>query len=98
MFNYMLLLKFWLLMLCGILGYTFGWFFTEEYRLADKHPLFRFKGFECRACLSFHITWVLAVSAALCFSDWIMLMVGVFFAFMIHIGLRLDEKEKTIKI
>ena len=94
----MLAIKFLLLILSVLFGYTLGWYFTESYRLADKHPLFRFKAFECRKCLSFHIAWVTSTFISLIFSDWIMFIIGLFFAIMLHIGLRIDEKEKTIII
>lgn len=94
----MLAFKFLLLIFSVLFGYTLGWYFTESYRLADKHPLFRFKAFECRKCLSFHIAWVTSTFISLIFPDWIMFIIGLFFAIMLHIGLRIDEKEKTIII
>jgi len=94
----MLAIKFILLVLSVLIGYTFGWYFTEQYRLADKHPLFQFEGFECRQCLSFHIAWVTSTFISLIFNDWIMLIIGVFFAFMLYIGLRIDQRKKTITI
>lgn len=86
------------LLIGAIIGYSLGWFFTERYRLADKHPLLQFKAFECRGCLTFHITWVTTTIMSLAFGDWIMLAFGIFFAFMIYLGIRIDEKNKTIKI
>ena len=95
----MLGVKFITLVLSVFIGYVFGWLFTEtDYRLADKHPLFRFEAFECRQCLSFHIAWVTSTFISLLFGDWIMLAIGVFFAFMLYIGIRIDTKNKTIKI
>lgn len=92
----MLAIKFILLVLSVLIGYTFGWYFTEKNRLADKHQLFRFEAFECRQCLSFHIAWVTSTIISLLFADWLMLTIGVFFAFMLYIGLRIDQKRKTI--
>ena len=94
----MLAVKFLLLILSVFLGYTLGWYFTEQYRLADKHRLFQFEAFECRKCLSFHIAWVTSTFISLLFSDWIMFTIGLFFAIMLHIGLRIDERNKTVKI
>lgn len=93
-----LIIKFLLLLVGGAVGYTLGWYFTEECRLADKHPLFRFEAFQCRQCLSFHITWVTTTIMSLAFGDWIMLGVGLFFAFMIFLGIRIDEKNRTISV
>jgi len=94
----MLAIKFILLVLSVLVAYALGYYFTEEYRLADKHPLFNFQAFECRQCLSFHISWVTSTFISLLFGDWIMVTVGVFFAFMLYLGLRIDQKRKTIII
>lgn len=94
----MLAIKFLLLILSVFLGYFLGYFFTEtKYRLA-RYDVFRMTVWECRKCLSFHIAWVTSTFISLLFSDWIMFTIGLFFAIMLHIGLRIDEKSKTIKI
>lgn len=92
----MLAIKFILLIISVFIGYILGWLFTEKYRLADKHPLFRFEAFECRQCLSFHIAWVTSTFISLLLGDWLMLAIGVFFAFMLYFGLKIDQKRKTI--
>lgn len=94
----MLAIKFILLVLSVLIGYTFGWYFTEQYRLADKHPLFQFEGFECRQCLSFHIAWVTSTFISLLFEDWIMLIIGIVMALMMFWGLKIDQRKKTITI
>lgn len=95
----MLTIKFLLLVACVLIGYTLGFIFTEDedFRLS-KHRLFQFEAFECRQCLSFHITWVLTTLSATLFEDWYMFIVGLFFAFMLYVGLRIDKNKKTIKI
>lgn len=94
----MLAIKFIILVLCVLAGYTLGFIFTEtKYRLG-RYPLFQFQAFECRKCLSTHITWVLTTLASCIFSDWKMFIVGLFFATMLFIGLYIDEKNKTIKL
>lgn len=94
----MLAIKFILLVLCVLIGYTLGYVLTEtEYRLA-RYPLFQFQAFECRKCLSTHITWVLTTLTACIFYSWWMFMVGLFFAAMLFVGLYIDEKNKIIKI
>lgn len=94
----MLAVKFLLLILSVFLGYFLGYFFTEtKYRLA-RYDVFRMMVWECRKCLSFHIAWVTSTFISLLFSDWIMFTIGLFFAIMLHIGLRIDERNKTIKI
>lgn len=92
--NGMIAIKFVLLVIFTLLGYTLGWFFTTRYDLASKSDLFDFKAFKCRPCLSFHITWVLQVFVSLLFNDFIMLVIGVIFAIILFIGLKLDEKER----
>lgn len=94
----MLAIKFLLLVVSVLLGYFLGYFLTEtKYRLA-RYDVFRMMVWECRKCLSFHIAWVTSTFISLLFSDWIMFTIGLFFAIMLHIGLRIDEKSKTIKI
>lgn len=85
--------------MCVLVGYTLGFIFTEddEFRLS-KYKLFQFEAFECRQCLSFHITWVLTTLCSTLFEDWYMLIIGLFFAFMLYVGLRIDKKRKTIKL
>ena len=96
--NLLLLIKFILLVGTVLLSYTLGWFFTEKYDLASKSPLFRFKAFECRPCLSFHFNWVISTCVSLLFGDWIMFVIGILFSFLLWAGLLIDEKEKTIKL
>lgn len=94
----MLAIKFIILVLCVLVGYTLGFIFTEtRYRLG-RYPLFQFQAFECRKCLSTHITWVLTTLSSCIFYSWEMFIVGLFFATMLFIGLYIDEKNKTIKL
>jgi uncharacterized protein YneF (UPF0154 family) len=94
----MLAIKFLLLILSVFLGYFLGYFFTEtKYRLA-KYDVFKMTVWECRKCLSTHITWVTSTFISLLFHDWIMFIIGLFFAAMLFIGLYIDQKNKTIYI
>lgn len=94
----MLAIKFIILVLCVLVGYTLGFIWTEtKYRLG-RYPLFQFQAFECRKCLSTHITWVLTTLASCIFSDLLMFIIGLFFASMLFTGLYIDEKNKTIKL
>lgn len=94
----MLAIKFIILVLCVLVGYTLGFIFTEtKYRLG-RYPLFQFQAFECRKCLSTHITWVLTTLSSCIFYSWEMFIVGLFFATMLFIGLYIDEKNKTIHL
>lgn len=94
----MLTIKFLLLVFSVLIGYIFGWYFTEKNRLADKHPLFRFEAFECRQCLSFHIVWVTSTAISLLFNDWIMVVFGIIMALVMYFGIKIDQKNKTIKV
>ena len=94
----MLAVKFLLLILSVLIGYFLGYFLTEtKYRLA-RYDVFKMTVWECRQCLSFHITWVLTTLSATLFEDWYMFIVGLFFAFMLYVGLRIDKNKKTIKL
>lgn len=94
----MLAIKFILLVFSVFLGYSLGWYFTEKNRLADKHQLFQFEAFECRQCLSFHIAWVCSTFISLLFGDWVMLVIGIMMALIMYVGIRIDIKNKTIKL
>ena len=94
----MLAVKFLLLILSVFLGYFLGYFLTEtKYRLA-RYDVFKMTVWECRKCLSTHIAWVTSTFISLLFNDWIMFTIGLFFAAMLFIGLRIDEKNRTVKI
>lgn len=94
----MLAVKFLLLVVSVLLGYFLGYFFTEtKYRLA-RLGVFKMTVWECRQCLSFHIAWVTSTFISLLFCDWYMLIIGIFFAFMLYIGLRIDQRKKTVYI
>lgn len=92
----MLAVKFILLVLSVFIGYTLGYVFTETKLRLAKWKLFQFEGFQCRPCLSFHIAWVTSTIISLLFGDWMMLLVGIGFAFMLWVGLKIDQKRKTI--
>lgn len=94
----MLLLKFIVLVFCVFLGYFLGYLFTEtRYRIA-RFKVFDFEAFRCRQCLSFHISWVLSSMMSMLFEDWVMLGVGVAFSFALYLGLKIDQKRKTIEL
>ena len=94
----MLAVKFLLLILSVLVGYFLGYLFTEKYQIVAKWEVLDFEGFKCRQCLSFHIAWVTSTVISLLFQDWIMLIIGVVFAFALFVGLKIDQKNKTIKI
>lgn len=102
MFNYEinmdLAIKFIILVGLTLLAYVLGYIFTETKLDLAKWRLFQFKAFECRPCLSFHICWVLTTFVSLIYMDWIMLIVGIVFAFVLFIGLKIDQKNKTLKL
>lgn len=94
----MLSFKFILLIISVFIGYILGYILTEKYNIASKWEILDFEAFKCRQCLSFHISWVTSTFISLLFGDWIMLLVGIAFAFMLFIGLKIDQRNKTIKI
>lgn len=96
--NILLIIKFALLLLSAFTGYLLGYFLTEtNYRLS-KYRVFQFKAFECRPCLSFHLAWITSTFVALSFTDWMMLVIGVIFAFALFAGLKIDQNNRTINI
>ena len=93
-----LAIKFIILVGLTLLAYVLGYIFTETKLDLARWKLFQFKAFECRPCLSFHICWVLTTFVSLIYMDWKMLIVGIVFAFVLFIGLKIDQKNKTIKL
>lgn len=91
-------IKFIILVGLTLLAYVLGYIFTETKLDLARWKLFQFKAFECRPCLSFHICWVLTTFVSLIYMDWKMLIVGIVFAFGLFIGLKIDQKNKTIKL
>ena len=94
----MMAVKFLLLVTSVFIGYIFGYIFTETKYSLSNYRMFDFEAFKCRQCLSFHITWVTSTFISLLFEDWIMLSIGVVFAFILFIGLKIDQKNRTISI
>lgn len=93
-----LMLKFAGLLLSAFAGYLLGYILTETDLRLSRFKIFQFKAFECRPCLSFHLAWVTSTFVALGFADWIMLIIGIIFAFALFAGLKIDEKNKTVLI
>lgn len=90
-------IKFIILVICTLTAYTLGYIFTETKYDLQQYPIFDFEAFKCRKCLSFHISWVLSTFISLLFNDWVMLVVGIIFAFALFIGLKIDENNRMIK-
>ena len=93
----MLAVKFILLVLSVFIGYLGGYLFAEKWNIG-RFKIFDFEGFKCRQCLSFHIAWVTSTIISLLFNDWTMLFIGIGFALMLFIGLKIDQKRKTIDL
>lgn len=93
----MLAVKFILLVLSVFIGYLGGYLFAEKWNIG-RFKIFDFEGFKCRQCLSFHIAWVTSTIISLLFNDWMMLLIGIGFALMLFIGLKIDQKRRTVDI
>ena len=91
----MIAIKFLILVLCVFLSYTLGFIFTEteKYDL-QQYRIFDFQAFKCRQCLTFHINWVISTFISLLFNDWLMLIVGFVFSFLLYLGLKLDNDKR----
>lgn len=94
----MLCIKFLILILVIFLAYTVGYYAVDVWDISSKHGLFKFTAFECRPCLTFHVSWVTSTAISLLFCDFVMLFIGILFALMTYIGLKKDVENKTIKI
>ena len=94
----MLCIKFLILVLVIFLAYTIGYYVVDVCDISTKHDLFRFTAFECRPCFTFHVAWVTSTAISLLFGDFMMLFIGILFAFMTYLGLKHDVENKTIKI
>lgn len=94
----MITVKFLLLITSVFIGYFLGYFLTETKYKLSRFDVFKMTVWECRQCLSFHIAWVTSTFISLLFEDWIMLSIGVVFAFILFIGLKIDQKNHTISI
>lgn len=93
----MITIKFIILLICVFLAYVLGYIFTETKYDLQRYEIFDFEAFKCRKCLSFHVSWVLTTIASTLFNDWIMFAVGIFFSFMLFLGLKIDEKLRQEK-
>lgn len=93
----MITIKFIILLICVFLGYVLGYVFTETKYDLQRYEIFDFEAFKCRKCLSFHVSWVLTTIASTLFNDWIMFAVGIFFSFMLFLGLKIDENKRQEK-
>lgn len=94
----MLVFKFILLLLSVFSGYILGFLLTETKFTLSRYRIFQFKAFECRPCLSFHIAWVISTIIGLYFENYLMIGIGILFAFALFIGLKQDQKHKTITL
>lgn len=93
----MLAVKFLLIVSSVLIGYFLGYFLTEYINLS-KWKVFDFHALTCRPCLSFHIAWVTSTITGLLMNDWWMVIIGIVFAFVLFVGLKIDQKEKTISL
>ncbi|MEN9918326.1 MAG: hypothetical protein RL662_762 [Bacteroidota bacterium] len=75
-----------------------GWLLTEtSFRLADKFHFFNKRPFNCRPCLTFHLTWIHAGAISLTESNIKLFLYGVLMAAVIWIGLEIENRNKMIK-
>lgn len=92
----MIAIKFILIVFLILISYVIGYIFTETKFYLAQFDIFKFKAFECRPCFTFHVSWVLQTFIALLFNDWIMLIVGVVFSFILYLGLYIDQKKRFV--
>lgn len=91
-------IKFLILILCILVAYILGYTFTIKYPLATKYDIFKFKIFECRKCLTFHIGWILTTFTSLLFDTYIvMLIFGVIFNLGFFYLMHKDERERFVE-
>ena len=81
-----------------LIAYILGYVLTEQYPISDKWKGFDQKPFNCRLCLSTHLSWVTSTAVALLWKSLPMLILGIVFAVALFIGLYTEQKRKTIEI
>lgn len=88
-----------LLVILDTAGMFFGILFTEKpkYRLADKYKWLDFKPFNCKPCLTFHFIWIFQVIAAILLGNLQYGILGIISAFIIMLGLYIEDKNKIEK-
>ena len=90
------IIEFTVIIMCLFTAYIGGWFFTETKYYLSKYPCFRFKMFECKKCLTFHIGWILVAYASLIFNSWWVFGLGLLLDCGLFYLLYKDEKERFI--
>lgn len=90
-------IQFILLILTTIISFILGYYLTETKYDISKYKLFNMKPFNCRKCLTFHITWVLNTILALLFNSLYMGVFGVICAIGNFVAIELDDKDKFDK-
>lgn len=76
---------------------SFYWGIVLSLHLPKIHRWFDRKPFNCRPCLTFHLTWVLAAFFALICNSLEILMVGVLLAFILFLIVKYIDNKKVIK-
>lgn len=73
----------------------FTWWFTEK----DNVPEFlEYQPFSCRLCLTYWLLTGIYVAIGVSFNLWIVLIAGVLLAGLNAIAMKVNQKNKTIKI
>lgn len=88
-------IEFFLILLLCLSGVYLGWLFTEskQHNLSKLSDKLNRKPFNCRPCLTFHITWILfAVTAYLIYSVRLF-FIGIVCAIIIFALLCIESKS-----
>ena len=82
-----------------VAGFYSGDFFTghHKYALPVLFPQLDRKPFNCRPCLTFHLTWVLSVPVAVITGEPAVFPVGLVCAFILFFALYIHNKSQIEK-
>lgn len=73
----------------------FTWWLTEK----DNVPKFlEYKPFQCRTCITFWLLTGIYAALGVSFELWIVLITGIILAVLNAIAMKIDQKNKTVKI
>ena len=92
------MIQFILAIAIALLSFVAGYVLTETRYSLSRWRVFDMRPFNCRLCLSTHLTWVSETAAALAFGSVPMGAFGLACAAGVYYAIRYDTRKRTIKI
>lgn len=88
----------YLILLCLLSAATAVWLGNDlSKELPEFHEIFDCRPFNCRPCLSFHLTWIFATFFACCICSLKLILMGVVAAFVVFIVLKIMDNKMIEK-